>query len=659
MLGVTYDIETFPNCFTCSACSTGNPSDMFTWEISFRRDDRTAFFQWLDWLALNQLDMTGFNNLNFDYPILHAMFMDRWITVEQIYALAQQIIASSNDEKFSRFSIWQSDRFAPQIDLYKIHHFDNQAKRTSLKALQFAMRSPSIEDMPVQVGTYLTNEQIDQYLIPYNRHDVLETDRFAIISKPNIEFRRELRTIVKGDVLNFNDTKIGKQLIEQRLGEQLCYKRENGRKVPNQTWRNEIRLADIIFPYITFYHAEFNRVLEFFRGQTVEGTKGVFTDVTATINGFTFSFGTGGIHGSVSARRVIADDQFVIEDIDVAALYPSIAIENGLYPAHLGQTFVNVYRGVRDERKKYAKGTVMNGALKLSANGAYGDSGSQYSPLYDPQFLLSITLNGQLLLCMLADRLMLVPTIELIQINTDGITYRIHRNYVDQARAICKQWETATRLVLEYAEYSRMFIRDVNNYAAETPKGKRKLKGAYWYPKDYEKDISEASPSAWYKDHSSYVIQRAAEMALFNGVDPAIFIAMHREPFDFMLRAKAPSGSKVYIGNRPMQRITRYYVAKQGEPMVKRSPPVAGATPGDWKRKSKISDGEYYAVLHSIPTGQWDARIHTANKSKYDDREMAFQAGWNVVECNRADQFDWSNVNHQFYIEEARKLIIK
>jgi hypothetical protein len=187
---------------------------------------------------------------------------------------------------------------------------------------------------------------------------------------------------------------------------------------------------------------------------------------------------------------------------------------------------------------------------------------------------------------------------------------------------------------------------------------KIKRKGAYWYPANYEKDISEASPSAWYKDHSSYVIQRAAEAAMFLGVDPRLYVPSRRDPFDFMLRAKAPRGSQIFIGDQPQQRITRYYVSKRGSPMVKRSPPVAGATPGDWKRKNGISDGEYYAVLNSIPSGTWDARIHTANKSTYDDREMSLQAGWLVTECNRADDFDWSNVNYDFYIDQTRKLII-
>jgi hypothetical protein len=659
MPGVTYDEECGPNYFTLSACTTGDPSDMFTWEISEFRDDRRSLLQWFAWLQFNQIEMTGFNNIAYDYIIAHYLFMHPEATYQELYELSQQVILSSQDDKFSKYSVWQSDRFAPQIDLFKIHHFDNGAKSTSLKALQFAMRVPSIEEMPIPFNVRVTRDQLDQYVIPYNRHDVLETDRFAIISKPNIEFRRELRSTVQGDVLNFNDTKIGKQLIEQRLGADLCYKRVNNRKVPNQTFRDSIALADVIFPYINFQHREFNNVLEFLKQTTIVNTKGAFPEaVSATINGFTFSFGTGGIHGSVTARRVYADNDYEIVDIDVAALYPSIAIENGLYPQHLGATFVGVYRGVRDERKKYAKGTVMNGALKLSANGAYGDSNNQFSPLYDPKFTMAITINGQLLLCMLADRLLSVPTLEIIQINTDGITYRIHRSFVPTARAICQQWEAATRLVLEYENYSRMFIRDVNNYAAETPKGKRKMKGAYWYPKDYETDISNASPSAWYKDHSSYVIQRAAEAAMFLGVDPALFVPSRTDPFDFMIRAKAPRGSTVYIGDKPQQRITRYYVSKRGEPMLKRSPPVAGAIPGDWKRRNGLSDGEYYAVLNTISPGEWDARIHTANKSKYDDREMSLQSGWLVTECNRADTFDRSNVNYQFYIDETRKLII-
>ena len=69
--------------------------------------------------------MIGYNNLAFDYPVIHALFKNPRSTVEDIYSVAMGIIDSQN--RFSSI-IWESDRFAPQVYLFKIHHFDNPAK---------------------------------------------------------------------------------------------------------------------------------------------------------------------------------------------------------------------------------------------------------------------------------------------------------------------------------------------------------------------------------------------------------------------------------------------------------------------------------------------------------------------------------------------------
>ena len=50
-------------------------------------------------------------------------------------------------------------------------------------------------------------------------------------------------------------------------------------------------------------------------------TKGVFTDLNCTINGFKFVFGVGGIHGSVESQIVYSDDDFQIVDVDVTSFY--------------------------------------------------------------------------------------------------------------------------------------------------------------------------------------------------------------------------------------------------------------------------------------------------------------------------------------------------
>lgn len=653
---VVYDEETLPNAFALSACSLGNVNDMFTFEISFRRNDLASLVAWIYYLRDNGFSMIGYNNLAFDYPILHMIMSDpATATVEKIFAKSQQIIGSQ--DRFGQ-QIWQSDRVVKQIDLLKIHHFDNKAKTQSLKGLEFNMRSHSVQDMPVEHGTFLTSEQVD-VLIGYNRHDVSETNRFAMISEPNLDFRRDLTATLQGDVMNFNDTKIGKQTFEQRLGEDRCYTRSpSGRKEPRQTLRPFIKLADILFPYIRFEHPEFQRVHAWLYQQVLTETKAAFA-VDANVGDLTFHFGTGGMHASVEREVFRSDMDYSIEDIDVAALYPSIAIVNDLYPEHLGPGFVEVYKGTVAERKNHKKGSVLNALYKLANNGVYGDSNNVYSSLYDPQYTMAVTINGQLMICMLAEQLIKIPTVRLIQVNTDGITYRIRRDFIALARKVETDWEALTRLELERASYKAMYIRDVNNYVAEYADTKKepKLKGAYWFPRKFPDDISNASPSAWYKDLSALVVQRAAEAAMIYGIDPEIFVAVQFDPFDFMLRAKANRGDKLLIGDTEVQRITRYFIAKQGGPMRIIRPP--NGPRGGYKRKNGIDDTTYHAVASSIEPGIWDARIHTANNSKYDDRETGIQTGFVVAECNVANSFDWNNLNRQWYVDEAKKLIIK
>jgi hypothetical protein len=300
---VVYDIETTLVAFTMNVQSLYGNLDI-TFEISIYRDDRVALLAWFEYWRENQTPMIGFNTIAFDYPVIHFIYSNPDCTVAEIYEFAQERI---NDH--SNFGIiWESDRFAPQIDLYKIMHFDNQAKRTSLKALQFAMRSENVQEMPLAFDEAISSDQVLDVLVPYNKHDVAETKKFALFIMAAILFRIELAETLKGDVLNFNDSKIGSKILEQRLGDKLCYTWESGRKEPRQTPRDAIPLNEIIFPYIEFQNPEFNRVLSWMRTQTLSAdelnetivTKGVFKGVHATVGGVDFHFGTGGIHGSVA-----------------------------------------------------------------------------------------------------------------------------------------------------------------------------------------------------------------------------------------------------------------------------------------------------------------------------------------------------------------------
>lgn len=675
-----YDIETFPNVFTLHMEMLSRTSNYppAVWEISHYRDDRRALLEWFNWLNQTQTPMIGFNIVHFDYPIIHAIWQNPNITVEQIYAKSQEII--NGNDRFAH-TIWERDRFAPQIDLFKIHHFDNKAKTTSLKALQINMRLPNVVDMPVEIGTMLHPHQINKLLIPYGNWDVSSTKEFAHHSMQAINFRRELVPQFGVDVMNWNDSKIGSKILENRLGDDLLYDRSSGRRVMRQTPRDSIALADIIFPYIQFsLNSEFGRVLAYIRAQKLQPyefdtsenakivTKGVFAGLAANVNGIQFKFGTGGIHGSVERQRIIATDEWPLRDIDVASLYPSIAIVNGLYPEHLGEAFTREYANLPKERKEWqkkkGKKCVEANSLKLAGNGTYGNSNSQYSPFYDPKFTMTITINGQLMLAMLVEWLLTVPTVKIIQANTDGITYQIHRAYIPEAKNIETMWQNLTKLTLEDMNYKRMFIRDVNNYIAEAEDGSLKLKGAYWTPDplNYAQSISESQPPAWHKDLGNCVSIRAAVAAMVYNIPPETFIATCTNPYDFMSRIKVGRQDALLLDGQPVQKTSRYYVARNGGSLIKVSPPVKGAKVGEYKRANGVGDVTWFAVNAELEAtgriGQWDERIHTKNKSRHENRETGIEAGYKIAICNDVNDFRFDNVNYDYYVQEAKKLII-
>src|SRR5690606_2353173 len=158
----------------------------------------------------------------------------------------------------------------------------------------------------------------------YNRHDVKETIKFAARSQQEIRLRESLSERYGVNMTNFSNTKIGSTILIRQMeaaGIQ-CFERDSsGRKTPRQTYRAVIRLGDVVFPYVRFERPEFNQILQFFRDTTIAETKGVFADLVATVDDFSFVFGVGGIHGSVESQIVASDDEFQIVDVDVTSFY--------------------------------------------------------------------------------------------------------------------------------------------------------------------------------------------------------------------------------------------------------------------------------------------------------------------------------------------------
>lgn len=645
-----YDEEVYPNIYTLAII---NPFTQKRWlfEISDRRNDLDLLLIFIRNLSQTDSTMVGYNNIGYDYPVLHWILTSNTVDYNGIYNKSMSIINSDFDD--NSHIIWDNNRIVKQLDLFKIYHFDNKNKRTSLKALEFYMRMKNIRDLPFEPGTVLNNEQKD-ILIHYNWHDVYATTMFYVRSLEMIEFRAMLGERYGKNFMNHNDAKIGADIFQLKLEEAgiECFHKSNGKRTPKQTIRPSVNLSECIPPYIQFEHPEFQRILNVFKNTTLIGdnVKALFNDFSCTIDGLTYVFGSGGQHASRQGLFQESDTHCIV-DLDVEAMYPRVLEKNNFYPEHLGSGFSPIFKEIIEERIRVGKNTLLGKGLKISANGTYGKLGDKYSFVYDLKTMLSVTLTGQLVLSMLVEQVIKIPDTTVLQTNTDGFTIHIPRIYIDHLKNLVNWWEGITQLKMEFNYYSRMWLKNVNSYIAEDANsGKLKLKKDYAY---------ELEP---HKDTSALVVPKAIESYLVHGQCIDDFIKNHRDPYDFCLRAKVPRNNRLVmrwqnVGDQELQRITRYFISKTGGQLVKIAP--ARGTPGEYKRANSLTDQYFNSVMAEIGSGIWDSRIHTKNKSKYDNNvETNINSGWKSTDCSDMDKFDWSKVNYDWYIAEAEKLII-
>lgn len=670
-MNYAYDVEVYPNVFTFS-CEHIETGERWYYEISERRNDLSELVTFLIALHDNRVNMVGYNNFEYDWLIVNFI-LERYITwlhlgyeavTGFIFGMNERIFNADRNEKFGLI-IWRPT--IRQIDLIQIHALNTidektgQGRWTSLKMLEFNMRNVTVQDLPFKPGTILTVDQIP-VLAHYNMEgDVAATVQFFHHTVELIKLRDELTERFGKDFTNYSDVKIGETYFAMRLEEHtpgICYYKDtNGHRQMRQTHRTSMNLRDAVLPWITFDQPEFQRIRDYFISQTITETKGVFKGLECIIDGLHFSFGLGGLHASVDSQSIYSDDDYVIRDVDVKSYYGNLTISNRFYPEHLGEAFCDIFLDMFNERQTHTKKSAMNNTLKLAMNaGGFGKTNSKFSPFYDPLHTMKVTINGQLLICLLIEGFMTIQGLKVIQANTDGVTIRVPRVVSDQVDWICRQWETVTGLELEDVNYKSMFIRDVNNYIGVFEDGKIKQVGVY-----ETKQAHEQTPLGWQKDFSAWIVPKAANAVLVDGVDLIEYVTSpDRDIMDFMCRTKTQSKSKLVMTDlngveHEQQRVTRYYVSHVGGSLSTLSPPTIPHVDGTYKKAQKITDVQYFQYNSYV----WNPAVHTKNKSMNGTKRTSIQKGWKVTECNDIRFLNASNINHSYYITEARKLIEK
>ena len=477
MISEVYDIEVLCNLFTY----TGYDRQTQTFHQFVIHKSRNDYIQLIAHLRREGLIMIGYNCDEYDYPILHHMInhYDDYIYLSG-EELAQKIYEKSQEIISSEFStVADRNKYVFQVDLYKIWHFDNAAKATSLKNLEVVMNLPFVEDMPFSHDQWISVDNIPKVL-KYNKKDVIATSVFLDITQGHTEFplykdknklhlRYAIQRKFKLPCINYNDIKLGTELILKLYCEKFNKNIQSVRKL--RTPRPEICLKDCLPSWTKFQTSKFDPIVKKFSETVIYNgeIKGKF-EASLIYNGIKIYYGTGGAHACIKPGVYDADEEYGIYDVDIDSLYPMLAITQGLYPEHLGPQFIDIYWGEivkkRIEEKKKPKSErdfVIVEGFKLAANGSYGKTNEEKSWLYDPLYTLKTTVSGQIFISMWAEYICEnIPDSSILQINTDGITFKLPKKYKDKMLSLSDEITSKCNLTYEMNEYDKMVIRDVN-----------------------------------------------------------------------------------------------------------------------------------------------------------------------------------------------------
>jgi len=610
-----YDIETMVNTSVfCFEDYKSNERKEFV--VCHLRNDFNALVEFLMDLKKSRRWLVAFNGLAFDSQILQFIIKDHKRLQElpperiaaEVYDKAQTIIMVQNDiRSFPEFS--ERHLSIRHIDVFKLNHWDNAAKRSSLKWIQYSMDWENIQEMPIPHYKPITSWQDLDTVVDYCWNDVSSTKRIMEKSKDQIKLRRDLSKEYNINLYSASEPKISRELFLLFLSEKTGTNKWDLRAL--RTIRESIKISDILLPAINFSEPLFQGVLDEFKKVVITPlqTKGGFK-YSVKHKGVKIDFGLGGIHGARSEGVYEAKEGTTIMTSDVTSFYPNLAIKNKWAPAHLPvKDFCDLYEWFFEERKKIPKKDPRNYVYKIILNSTFGLSIDENSFLYDPQFGMQITVNGQMLLCMLYVMVSTrIPESTLLILNTDGLEIMIPEEKKEAYMEICKEWEDLTKLGLEHDEYSKIVLRDVNNYLA-IYKGTAKTKC---------KGMFEFEDLPLHKNKSHLIVSKGLYEFFVNGTSPEDYLKTNRNIYDYC------AGVRIK---------------------------------GDWKfQQTCVIDGQVvYEDLQST------LRYYVSNKGckiikacKTDTRQIQLESGkWLQTVFNKYESKNWENydINEDYYLE--------
>lgn len=632
-----YDIETLSNLFTLTAKQVGS-QEKRVYLIGLGRCDALEIHNFMYKPAHQHptLWFAGYNNREFDdqviaYIIEHVAQLKRWgpeKAAEAVYNKSQAII--SNKSFYT-----EPQRYFQSIDLYRIPRL--HYNRKGLKLVGVNLKWPRIQDMPVS-HTATVDESDLPVILGYNENDVDLTGELFKNQRGEVQLRNEISVAYGVDVMSEDRSGIANRLLEKFYSEATGRHPRDFKK--ERTERSTVAMADVIHADVAFRTKGLQNLLVQMRREVIDidwlrrakpKQKDERYKWSLFVGETAYDVALGGLHSNSRHYPLIAesDEEGTLIDRDVSSYYPSIVLRHHIKPAHLTDAYLMVFEQLFHERLEAKRLSKTDPAMATKAEtlkivlnaGAFGKLGDEKYWMYDMLALYRVTINGELYLLMLIERLE-EAGIHVWYANTDGIIAKVRKEQEAEYDAICHGWEEELGFTLETTRFKKAVVRDVNEYVMEKENGVFKAKGDL----DYEswKDVT--------KSFNMPVEQLAIQRYFFEGKPVMETLTEHGDILDF---CKAQNVGRQYqleyhtqvstfnrhgmpvttLGVEELQRTIRFFVSKRGGSLQKRK---------EDGRLEALSGtkGETVYVLNSLPESEAERKaLLTLVDYSYYERE--------------------------------------
>ena len=603
-----YDIEVFSNCFHCCVKNT-ETNKVIKFEISERRNQLSElvdFFFYKNGEDENRM-FCGYNNKHYDDVIINYMIdfyyrMDSlpwWKICQSLYNLSQCIIESEEggDIKFKK---WKYAKYFYSMDLLTMQF--SQKLRVGLKTMQVTMHYKNVQEYDGDFDLPIPVDKIDE-MIAYNINDVESTAELLNRLKEQIELRLFIEQEHGIDCLSMDSVKMAETFLLEKYSEKSGIPKNVIKEMRSPM--DYIPLKDVILPFIKYKNPKLQSVLEDMKKQVVYSKERKGYEKKFVLSNVVYSIGVGGIHTIHTPKIFLPNDDEVIGHADVASMYPSLLIEYQWGPRHLGKLFCDLFSELKTERleAKHTGQKVKNLFLKIVLNSPTGKMQQEVSWMYDPFNVFKIRINGQLILLLLVDRLLDLGC-EIIQCNTDGVVYKAKKDLKQSISDAISEVEKLTRLEFESDEYEAFYQYAINDYFGVLKGGEIEKKGMFITDTNLGKGLSPV------------IIPKAVIEYFVHNTPVTETIEKDRNIRDFLMSQAVDKKFKVIHGEKPVQRINRFYASTNGEYLFKENP-------DDNRDKTNMLTKSGVTILN-----------------KFDDLPIESR-----------------KINYRYYVSEAKKII--